>query len=313
MPTADTPVAVLFEKLAVTPAAEQPNGRKPCGFTWRHKLGPEHQVRSGSNRLAQVAADITSRSEFPALSSCSSQGDMPKKASHRSWGKLQKQAKYVNAQDGSRDHLVYRSEEELWEDPAEMEMRKAVDASINEADEDAVKDNGPLSRKLLKSKECNAVRLYELSRDPEAVYRAFAESADLQRCIATLKQRGFDPLLAGGASAFVQPEEFEAVKEWIRFHNFSTKPRHVFASTEFEEPLMSAVRSIPCKEKVRCKESYIVPLSFLQAVHDGKIPAIKFRTFLHIPTPSSLRSRPASGPVVASTTDARGVPNPRRA
>jgi len=119
---------------------------------------------------------------------------------------------------------------------------------------------------------------------------------------------------------FIHPEEVAPVMNTLSAEGWDLKPRHVIVNTTFEKHVVSAVESLKSNDQVRTKKRMELSLdTSILTEHEDEVPTedsnvftcLLKRTFLHIPTPSSLWSGPSSGPKTASTTDRNGK-NPRQ-
>jgi len=205
--------------------------------------------------------------------------------------------------------------------PVPEDLEKCSETVFSEVDSETVRDNAEVAEALFRAgAEPEPVCLLEFSRDPESLQKAFEDSVKLQKCAKLLRDAGFHSTLASGARVFVQPDQFLPLKEALRLGGWEMKPRHVLCSMELEEEVLSVIKRIPRREKVRRKKQAArVPLGVPAFVVANDVnPEVK-RSFITIKVPSSLRSDRASGTVTASTTDAKFakgdvlVGNPRKA
>lgn len=182
------------------------------------------------------------------------------------------------------------------------------------------------------------------SRSTQMFREALMQGPQLQPCRQALEDAGFHAELPCGAKVFVQPELYEAVVRELEGQDL--KPRHVIVAEEFERCVDAAIRSLPSKEQSRPKGEKIGlrvpfptpgvrgnhPASSASAVaassfpreqdtldsdseQDGSGDNIIYqvcRTFIHVPLPSSMQSKPSTGPKTVSTSAARSAINPRR-
>jgi len=120
--------------------------------------------------------------------------------------------------------------------------------------------------------------------------------------------------LFGGAKVLVSPSKLEALKIAIRLANISLKKHHVLVSPEIEDVVTSLVQTLPRCEKVRRRgKAKKIPIKFAMAAGELSVPVVRKGTFLHVEVPSSLRSESSNTAAVASTTEAHGGQNPRKA
>lgn len=192
----------------------------------------------------------------------------------------------------------------------------ALDESHNEVDRWAAEENSHTSRARLlsRSEALPEVYLLEFSRDPASFHNTLMTCPELDSSRQALEHAGFRVELPCKAKVFVKPELCQVVRDPIG--ELQLKPCHLLVAKEYEDLIKGAVRC-KGKEKVRCKHEEDVPLGMSRlrqfAVSNGADIEVVSRTFIHIAgsSPNSLRSAPVGGAVTASTSDARGLRNPR--
>jgi len=189
-----------------------------------------------------------------------------------------------------------------------------VMASSSEAAKGILPSNAQVSNAILRScfVESSTV-LLEFSRDPKSFHQALLNCTALSDCRTALQEHGYSAELPSQAKIFVPPHLFEPCLEAVRLAGHELKPRHVLVTTDLEGAVMQAVKEPGNPSKVRCKSRRTVPLGLGTAACDIDAPVVIRRTFIEVRLASSLHSAPSSAPVTASTTDARGIQNPRSA
>merc|ERR1712087_449621 len=173
---------------------------------------------------------------------------------------------------------------------------------------------------------------YTFTRTPREFHNVLMEGEDLRPCREALHAAGYDPQLESGVKAFVHPWQYEPfmrhLNELVESQTLSLVPKHVFVAPDFQDPLLSAVRNLSSKLRVKakpagelrvsCEDAITMPAmaesapSFEDADACDDLALFEQElsvknTFIHVKVPSSLYSDRSQRCRTASSTDA----NPR--
>jgi len=257
VPSDQGTLEAVFDKLAVTPAAENDARheckRQFCGKTHCLNFFVSRQVKkSGGDSSSVSLFDLASFKEFPELS-------VPKKPSvtpNHCWGHVIQPVLHL---DPAADIIV--PFHNSTQDNVRSLPREDVAMSSNEARDDtaSVHTEGPLPQEQDVSFEEKVYCLHFSMQGmkPKDFQAVLSQSEELQKVREDMERVGCDWLLQPSeAKMFVHPTQCNSVKTTLRnpVNGIVLHPFHVIITESFEDHLRKALQAIPSyKSRPRSK------------------------------------------------------------
>jgi len=301
LPYDSSDLSITFDKVGIRRryawCPEHGYLREPCGATLCVNFGLADYVRDHISKASQSLLDIQDSTQWPPLASIESRRPQSGHAVSATPPKVQLH--------------------ESTSFPLENDVEVAMAASLVEADIEAVQRNARVSEDIQRLRSVpEKLVLLELSRDPTAYHEQLQQCDELRSYRDALEAVGKSFILPQGAYAFVRPEQYEQAVKALQLQDVRLTPHHVLVGMEYEETLtlIEVIRGLKwCNGKVKVKRNSKIAVGLAMLIISSDFRIEVKRSFLHVDVSSSLRSVASGEPCTASTTDAHGGQNPRRA
>jgi len=298
---------MTFHKLGFRRRYEYGMGRpEQFGGTISVNFGTGDYVVSGGPTQVQLSSIIPNDVNFPAPSAgppvSTRRSRKPPSASNRSDERVGAKSARVELHE-STNILDLKSAEDV-----------AAAASLCDSDQAAAQINARVCGEVAQNRFAftQPFVLLKVSRDPAGYHEQLDHCAELQECRDILAAAGKAFKLPSGARVFVDPVQYEAAKKAAELKGGLT-PQNVLVSQHYEDLVVMVIKRIPCNSKVRVQCNAKIPSGVVSEAISSGIDLEISRSFIHVPVPSSLRSSANGQTPTASTTEAHGGKNPRRA
>jgi hypothetical protein len=195
--------------------------------------------------------------------------------------------------------------------PLDSDLEVGIAASLYEAEQAAIRGHVISYAQISASTE--PLVLLTVERDPREFHKKLETCLELKCYRDNLESAGKNFVTQSGGYIFVRPEQYETALEVISLYGVTMSPHHILVAQEYEKIVLTVIGKLRSNLKVRILTSKTVPVAMASWLTSSGIELHVSRTFLQCKITSSIRSTPISSNVVASTTDAHGGKNPRRA